>query len=386
MAQLQQYKNGETYYGYNPMSGQGIAFADQNEFNKHFSSFDPNAKALPVDPNIFNQTPNQLVSGERDYQGLAQLAGSSGMSLGDMQNVLAQQQAGSLPDLQKQYGIGDMEGRVFAPAPSTQQLFTDAYAAAGLTKYREQLEQLMAEQSKVKEQLNERLSKVDENPWLSEASRLASVGNTKRFFDGTLSNLTDQQMAMAQMYQQGLSQVNDLVGRTTTDMANQRSIDQAQLNYMLQKAEQDMAMRQQMESSKLARYLPEYLQSMPSSAPEVVGSASTGYYAWDSNTGQFKQVIRPAPTGGSGGGGLPLNKAPNDAQIRNFLLENKRANPDMSYYELWGELSDHMQSQGLNPANYDSLFWEVLHPEGSEGYRVNVLEPRKKKDDIFDSI
>jgi len=54
--------------------------------------------------------------------------------------------------------------------------------------------------------------------------------------------------------------------------------------------------------------------------------------------------------------------------VRNWILENKRANPDIPYYDLWGVLAEDMASQGLNPSNYDKLFWEILHPEGLAGY------------------
>ena len=60
--------------------------------------------------------------------------------------------------------------------------------------------------------------------------------------------------------------------------------------------------------------------------------------------------------------------------VRNWLLENKRANPDMPYYDLWGKLADEITNQGLNPSNYDKLFWEILHPEGLAGYDKYVKE------------
>lgn len=55
-------------------------------------------------------------------------------------------------------------------------------------------------------------------------------------------------------------------------------------------------------------------------------------------------------------------------KIRSWLITNKRANSDVEYVELWGQLADELQKQGLNPANYDKQFWEVLHPEGLTGY------------------
>src|SRR5215475_2631909 len=59
---LQQYKQGSTYYGYDPTNQQGIAFSDPTQFNKYFGSFDANAPAPTFDVSKLMQTPNQLLS------------------------------------------------------------------------------------------------------------------------------------------------------------------------------------------------------------------------------------------------------------------------------------------------------------------------------------
>lgn len=61
---LQQYKVGGTYYGYDPLTGQGIAFPDEKSLKKVFpNGIDPKAMDLPVDPTVFNASPNQPVMG-----------------------------------------------------------------------------------------------------------------------------------------------------------------------------------------------------------------------------------------------------------------------------------------------------------------------------------
>lgn len=60
---LQQYRIGGTYYGYDPSTGQLIAFANEQQFNQHFSGKpDPNAPQLPIDPSTANSQPGQMVS------------------------------------------------------------------------------------------------------------------------------------------------------------------------------------------------------------------------------------------------------------------------------------------------------------------------------------
>ena len=72
----------------------------------------------------------------------------------------------------------------------------------------------------------------------------------------------------------------------------------------------------------------------------------------------------------TGGYGTPDSLT--TGQVKEWIYKNKQANPDVPYYELWGQLSDELKAQGLNPSNYDKEFWEILHPEGLEGYNKYV--------------
>jgi hypothetical protein len=63
---------------------------------------------------------------------------------------------------------------------------------------------------------------------------------------------------------------------------------------------------------------------------------------------------------------------PTDTNIRDWIYANKVANPNLAYYDLWGQLVDDLKAQGLNPSNYDKIFWEILHPEGLAGYKKYV--------------
>lgn len=66
------------------------------------------------------------------------------------------------------------------------------------------------------------------------------------------------------------------------------------------------------------------------------------------------------------------------ASVQAFLLANKKANPSVAYYDLWGQLADQLKAEGINPANYDKEFWSILSPDGLAGYQKNVIDPKKK--------
>lgn len=69
---------------------------------------------------------------------------------------------------------------------------------------------------------------------------------------------------------------------------------------------------------------------------------------------------------------------PTTGQVDDWITEQKQANPNMSYDELWGELAEGLQAAGVNPTDFDKNFWKILHPEGLTGYQKYVVDANKK--------
>jgi hypothetical protein len=92
----------------------------------------------------------------------------------------------------------------------------------------------------------------------------------------------------------------------------------------------------------------------------------------NTQTGETIKDLGSVPVGTPGTGDKPLSST--DSAVRSWILEKKRANPNIPYHDLWGQLSDDLKRQGLNPSNYDKIFWEMLHPEGLEGYKKYVSD------------
>jgi len=60
---LQQFRLGNTFYGWNPSTGELVAFANMGQLQQYFpKGIDPNAPNLPVDASKANATPGVLVS------------------------------------------------------------------------------------------------------------------------------------------------------------------------------------------------------------------------------------------------------------------------------------------------------------------------------------
>lgn len=295
----QEYKLGQTRYAYDPLRGQGVAFSTPEERARIFgSTFTDDIPDLPVDPALFNQNPNKLVAGPVDQSALAKAAGEAGLGLTDYQSLLAGQTGVTTDDREKiraQLGLDELESSLFSPpSKTTQQLYTDAYTMAGLADIKKQYQDIQQQVATKKEELNKRLSVIDENPFLSEASRVGRANREKAYFEGTINNLLLQASQFADLYNQGISEVNAFVGRSSADLQNEQALNEKKYQFLLNKAEEQEALLAAEKAGKLGRYLPEYLEARTASKkPETIGTAETGFYKWDPATRSFEQVIAP---------------------------------------------------------------------------------------------
>jgi murein DD-endopeptidase MepM/ murein hydrolase activator NlpD len=230
-------------------------------------------------------------------QELANAAAQAGLSLNDYL-ALVSGQNGVSPDernqISQQLGIPQMYEQLFKPSPSTQELYNQAYTSAGLGDIKAKFNELQNEINKKQQELNERLSTVNENPWKSEATRLGSIGREKEFFEGTINNLTNQAQQLADLYNQALGEVNAVVSRTTADFSSNQQVNAMKLQYLEQQAEQQLSDLKAKKGAEAYNYLPDYLKAKArAQKPDTIGSAESGYYHWNPDTGTFEQVIAP---------------------------------------------------------------------------------------------
>lgn len=117
--------------------------------------------------------------------------------------------------------------------PSQQKLYEDAYNAAGLATIRTTLEGLNKRIAAKQEAYTAKEGDINENPFLSEASR---IGRLKRLEDqkqAEIGNLLDQYKQYADLYNSGVAEVNDTVTRQIGDFNTTRQIRTEELEYLL---------------------------------------------------------------------------------------------------------------------------------------------------------
>jgi phage baseplate assembly protein gpV len=277
-------------------------------------SFD-SGQQVQYDPVTGQQTVLQPVD---QNQTLATNAGLSGATVDDFLKMLGSQTAITPQEraaIYQQLGIPDLANSVFAaPSQSTTQVFNDAYGAAGLGDVKQQIIDLNSQINKARTDLTAATGSINENPWLSEASRVGRLGRLQDQAQATIGNLVNQQTQYKDLYAQGLNDINGMVTRHTADFTTNQQLNAQKLTYLVQQAEGISTATQAAKTAKLSRYLPDYLAAKTQAAtPATVQFPNGASYSYDKASGQWQQLTGPQAPFASvpGPEGLPTAFNPN---------------------------------------------------------------------------
>lgn len=268
-----------------------------------------------MNPNGTPTTPVQTAQQTNDE--LARKAGEAGLSIDEYSKLVAPTKE-ETDKIAKELGITALEGQAFKkPSQSSQQLYDTAYSTSGLAELKSKITTLNDSINKDRSDLADAIGAVDENPFLTETSR---VGRGKRITDqaeAKINNKLAQVKQIQDLYDAGINEINNMVTRNTNDFGKNQEIDQAQLNYLIAKAEKEAT---QLGTSKSTASMGAYLTAKSASAkPDVIGNSDTGFFRWDGTLKKFVQVIAP-----SAKAGLDIE----NQKLQNQKLRNDINNPD----------------------------------------------------------
>jgi hypothetical protein len=285
---------------YNKQTGQRFSSADQ------LYSFASTLGAGPINsftqlhaPVAQAQQPAYQQPAATPQQTVAQNSGTAGLSVDDYLKLI-QQQNQLTPDqitkIQEGLGIPAAAQAAYAPpSQSTVDFYNSAYQSSGLNAVKQQIQTLNDQINKRQQDFVTAQSVLNENPFLSEASRVGRISRLNDKAQQEIGNLVNQQAQYQQLYQNGIGEVNNLVTAHTTDFTQNTSQNQAHLQFLLtQAATQSQATIAQSNQNAL-QYLPAYLQAKAKANPQqTVTSPTTGaIFRWDPATGTFQTVQGP---------------------------------------------------------------------------------------------
>ena len=242
------------------------------------------------------QTPEQKA--QADAQALAEKAGKAGYTpeqyqkLVETNNTVTQAESDAIA---KELGIPTVEGELFKkPSQTSQQLYQSAYDTSGLADLKKKIQDINDSITKDRAQLTEAIGVIDENPFLTETSR---VGRGKRILDQAEQKINNK-LAQAKQYQDlydgGITEINNMVTRNQNDFTTDQTINTAKLNYLQKKAEQQVGILKDTKV-KTGSNMDSYLTgSATTKKPDVIGNSESGFFKYDSTTGKFVQVVSPS--------------------------------------------------------------------------------------------
>ena len=245
-------------------------------------------------PQYNSPTPTVPLTPQQEAEEMARKAGEAGLSVSEYQSLMGNNSLSKAETdkIAKELGITALEGEVFKkPKQSTQDMFDTAYRTAGLSDLKSKIQKLTDEIDRDRADLAEATGEIDENPFLTETSR---VGRGKRVLDQAekrINNKLAQADTLQKLYDQGISEITSMIARDKEDFGTNQAIDEAKLNYLIKKAE--IQATQQISDNSKANTTA-YIAGRSSGAePKLVGNSSTGFFRWDSTTKKFVQVISP---------------------------------------------------------------------------------------------
>lgn len=278
---------------YDMQSGQAFSTPQQFFQSSGVNSFNGvqfNTQWQPPAQTVQPQQPQQQIIDPN--QQLAQQAGQAGLDPAALAKLLGLTQD-ERSSVDSSLGIDQLAQQVFTPpSQTTQQIYQQAFDAAGLANIKTQFTELQAKINTRNDELNKQINAIGENPWLSEASRVGRVKRLQELAQGDIQNLVNQAQQVADLYNQGLEQVHQLVSYQNQDFQNNQQLNAAKLQYLEQQAEKQL---QSLQDSKVARYMPEYLKSLTASQKPTTVTASDGsILRWNPDSQKFETVYEAA--------------------------------------------------------------------------------------------
>lgn len=387
--------------------------------------------AAPGTAEYYNKQTNQGFSDPNALAGFVSQTYGGDVNAGNVFDVLKTPYAPTQPTQQAQQAPAKtrqqtLQEALFSNPVSSANIYQEEFDKAGLGDYKSRLADLDKQIEKIRSKYTETAGKINENPWLSEASRVGRARILNDQMQAEIGNYLEQRNQLADLYNMGMNEVKLRAGLRSDDANAQRSLMQQELEFILNQNQTDQsrkdaalefAINNNIQSpffniggtiyrtSDLKAYsnpaeffadggaqdwsnVQTIEQQSKLLSPTEAARLGVPYGTTQEEaaalaiTPNFGKSSSGSSRGSSSGTGLK-STADSSGEIKSWIIANKRANPDVPYYELWGQLADELQRQGLDPTNYDKVFWEVLHPEGLAGYQK---EQEKKKQEPKRSI
>lgn len=203
---------------------------------------------------------NGAVPSPINYEELARQAGQGGIAFNDFASMVGGNDRATRDQINADRGIDTLATSLFQkPEKSTIEIYNNLYRSAGLKSIQQSIKKLDEQIAEKNKYLNEGISEIEGNPWISQATRTGRLAQLRDQANREIQAIVDQRTSYLDQYDRGVTEVEKAVGFMNKDFALEREIGTEQLNYLLNEAEKDL------EGTKLSenlRYVPEFLKGV----------------------------------------------------------------------------------------------------------------------------
>lgn len=218
----------------------------------------------------------------------------------------------------------DASQQLTAPTANETKLYNDAYSAAGL-------DQLQSTITGKQNDLTDALGKINDNPWLDEASRVGRGRIVQQLATADIKNYQTE-------YANKLKEVQDLVKSETADGTLQTTANKAKLAALETQAK-DLAAQSKIDNA----------------APKTVkGSTSGTTYQWNPTTQKFEPTIPQTPKSPSSAS----SKSPSKQDISKIgsAMQSFAGQDGFVSPQTWQQALNEWTAAGYSSASFASAF------------------------------
>ncbi|MDD4601508.1 MAG: hypothetical protein PHQ46_10720 [Negativicutes bacterium] len=252
--------------------GQGGEYVpDENAFEKLFGTRDQSnivgeitpeqAKLLGINPENTEKLKATNAKNE-DIANITRLAQAAGMSVEETQKILDAKYPVDTQSVYNELGIPDVVGKAFKqPDITTQQVYEKAYRDSSLGDVKNKMQTILDTINQRKKDLVTATNALNNNPWLSQASRTGRMRILNETANADINNLISEYNSLGDVYDKGVTEAENVAIRFSSDNSSSQRLYADQLNYLLNEAERKAGTVTAKNTAYNLRNIPDYLKA-----------------------------------------------------------------------------------------------------------------------------
>jgi hypothetical protein len=128
-------------------------------------------------------------------------------------------------DILNKYGVENLDSNQ-SPMASFTDIYKKIFEDLGLVTLKQNIEDSTTAIQKLKDEMNDKITDINDNPWLSEALRSKKIKNIQNSYENKLTNLTEKLQLDQSLYRSGQQEAQFIANKGVEIAHNQDVLDQ----------------------------------------------------------------------------------------------------------------------------------------------------------------